>query len=189
AAPLHGLQGQADDIPPPILKFMGDAQTVDHPSEAGTGLDQFGQLVGVWKMTSHALYQGNWLSGWPSYWAWKYSVGGTVIQDYFFQAKEDLPPIKSQDFDTHGFNLRVYDEATDSWNVTWIANSGPEMRLSATYANEMIYLTSEAEADKNWRIVFYEISSDSFKWRQEFLQEDGSWKYEYYLTGKKIYRL
>ncbi|MEM9052417.1 MAG: hypothetical protein AAGC47_10230 [Bacteroidota bacterium] len=183
------LCAQETKVPGPIANFLCDIETTE-PKQVDSknfeGIDQFGQFEGAWKMTSHALHQGQWVSGWPAYWAWKYSVGGQVIQDYFYQSKDDFPPVVNKDFDTHGFNLRVYDPESDSWNITWIANSGGESRMIGEFRDGIIFMKSTAEEDKDWRILFYDISEDSFKWRQEFLQEDGTWEHQHYLTGERI---
>ncbi|MEM8567927.1 MAG: hypothetical protein AAGF85_15800 [Bacteroidota bacterium] len=176
-------------LPEPIIAFMGSDD--QHPfgkknDRMPEELQQFGQLIGVWKMTSHAFYQEKWYSGWPSYWAWKYALDGTVVLDYFYQSKEDFPPVVPKNYDTHGMNVRVYDQDTDSWKITWVSNSGPESRISAKYINQEIHMKSMGQDSTQWRIIFSEITQDSFKWRQESRSESGDWTFQQYLTGVRI---
>ncbi|MEM9856436.1 MAG: hypothetical protein AAF843_03740 [Bacteroidota bacterium] len=153
---------------------------------APKGLEQFGWLTGVWEMTSNAYFQGKWFSGWPSYWAWKYAVDGMVIQDFFYHPKENFPPQMKQDFDTFAFNLRVYDEESDRWTVTWIANSGGEHRFVAEKKGNEVWMTPVNTGEQKSRIIFSDITPDSFKWRNESQNEAGEWEYNHYLTGKRI---
>ncbi|MEO0626130.1 MAG: hypothetical protein AAFY91_04020 [Bacteroidota bacterium] len=154
--------------------------------EAPKELEQFGQLAGVWEMTSHAEFQGQWFSGWPAIWTWKYALDGTNILDYYYRAKENTPPIYPQPVDIHALNLRVYDEETNAWSITWIANNSGEARYTAEVKNSEIWMRPVEATSPQTRIIFSEITDDSFKWRTESQDENGNWTYQFYMLANRI---
>ncbi|MEM9075398.1 MAG: hypothetical protein AAGC43_00085 [Bacteroidota bacterium] len=190
-----GLTSKAQEIkeaPGPIQEFM--YSDLAYPfgkrnERAPEGLRQFGQFIGIWKMTTHALANGQWYKGWPSYWAWKYAVDGAAIQDYFYQAQENMPPNSTQQFDTQALNLRIYDMETNSWTITWIANVGKEHRYRAELHRDEIWMTpiDVVDTGQKTRVVFSNITKDSFKWRNERWDESSKkWVHSVYLIGERL---
>ncbi|MEO1652557.1 MAG: hypothetical protein AAFU64_03340 [Bacteroidota bacterium] len=182
--------GQEVQLPQPIKDFVYSSLGLDlgkRNKRSPEGLEQFGQLVGVWEMTSHKLHQGTWYSGWTAYWAWKYALGGSVIQDYYFHPKENLPPTAAnQDFDTQGFNLRIYDSESNSWHLTWASNNGPKALYSARQEGDEIWMSPLDKDKPEHRIIFSEIRENSFKWTRKHKNEQGDWVFDFYLVGKRI---
>lgn len=77
-----------------IVQFIGEGENrfgKIHP-KAPTETAQFGQLAGVWEAENSAWFQGKWYRCWRAVWAFKYTLGGFGVQDYYMQLTEDLPP-------------------------------------------------------------------------------------------------
>jgi len=139
----------AGTIPKPVLEFMGSSAsaTQDNP-KAPPETAQFGQLAGI-------FYQG------PDeflYW------------DYF---KRDA--ILTQ--------LRVFNPTLGVWSIAFIKNGGDEFSgnifgsfSAQLQGDELIMDYVLSDAVRRTRIVFYEITDDSFPWRSETTEDSGeSW--------------
>ncbi|MEO0340878.1 MAG: hypothetical protein AAF242_16920 [Bacteroidota bacterium] len=50
----------------------------------------------------------------------------------------------------------------------------------------LFYISMLGQAPQEIRIIFSEITEDSFKWRVETPDENGNWTYNQYLMAKRI---
>lgn len=159
-----------------------------HP-EAPPETKQFGQLAGVWQCTNFAYVNGQWFSGWPATWVWKYSLDGFAVQDLWFQKREDLPPTSTLNRAVAGTNIRIYNPQKKKWEIAWFTNGSNSMsRLEAEFKNNEIVMTPlPVEGKPLRRIVFYEIAKDSFQWRSERSADGGeTWSANFRIEGKRI---
>lgn len=187
SVPSFDLCGQATLDPmayPPVRAFLTGGPGEIHP-DAPPETAQFGRLAGIWDTRQELLMStGEWVDAPPGLWAWKYALGGFAIQDLWFQAADRLPSYMTElDRDYMLTANRIYDTAAAVWRVAWMANSNGQLQGAdhgAFEAREMggdIVMTGPpVEGVGEQRIVFAEISEDSFDWRSEFSRDGGaSW--------------
>src|SRR3954468_19638037 len=138
-----------------------------HPDHARE-LMLFGRFVGSWDMRVRDLepdereYDAVWHFGWV--------LDGRAVQDVLI-----APGVE------YGSTLRAYDPDADAWNVVW----------TTPLTNRMTRLTARAEGDRivllgeGRRWSFNEISRDSFVWRGEFRNGDGSYRLAEEMTATR----
>lgn len=167
-----------------------------HP-DAPPETEQWGQLAGTWDCTQFALVNGQWFSGWKATWAWRYILDGFAVQDVWHQAREQLPPpIAQLPRDFVGTNIRIYDREQQKWQITWFNNgqmaggtSSPVRYFEAEFIDDSIVMTpvDQPPDSPKSRIVFHNISDDSFDWKSETLDEDGkTWTETFRIQGKRV---
>ncbi|MEM9856434.1 MAG: hypothetical protein AAF843_03730 [Bacteroidota bacterium] len=138
-------------------------------------LEDFGRLTGVWEMTSEKLWQGTWYKCCQALWAFKYSVDGYAIEDYWFRYKENHPPVGSnRDVDFHGLNLRFYDVKNQEWRMTWVDNLGAFNYYKAKSEKDEVRMFPDEE-DPDHKIIFKNITANSFEWNMQQRDEKGQW--------------
>jgi hypothetical protein len=107
------------------------------------------------------------------------ALGGCVIEENF----DGNPGI-----DFIGKSISVYNPSTKKWQQTWVDNSGGYMVFTGEFKDEKMILEREIvnpEGKKiKQRMVFYNISPDSFDWNWEKSNDEGkswelSWKIHY----------
>ncbi len=182
---------------PQILSFLGDRKNPFgnmHP-DAPIETKQFGKLVGLWKAEDTVWVNGEWKCCWSGVWAFKYTVDGFGIQDYYVQKKEDFPPPpRAIKRDTNLTLIRVFDPKNKIWNIARISNGGKESGGSnfATFTaikkdSEIIMSPRNTESRLSVRMIFYGLERDSFKWRLEISQDKGrTWKKRFLIKGRRM---
>lgn len=133
-------------------------------------IEEFGQFVGSWDCTiSNLTKDGSWKED-KATWVWKYILNGMAIQDYWTNA------------DLMGTNIRIFDPKKNKWINTWTENGN--LIMSGLWdANKTENGNIELhDGTGEWLIIFFNIRDNSFDWKWDFLQEDGSMK-----TMSKIY--
>jgi len=158
--------------------------------------EQFGQLAGVWQCTNFAFVNGQWFSGWPAIWVWKYVLDGFAVQDLWFQKEENLPPPSvSLHRDYSGTNMRIYDTAKEKWEIMWFHNGlnskgtpNGTSQFEAEFMDGQIIMTPKNPGSGPLRrIVFHNITADSFDWESETSEDEGeTWKPKFRIEGKRI---
>jgi len=185
------------DLPEPVVAFLEEAPAPFgrlHP-EAPPETVQFGQLAGVWRVVTHAYFNGEWYSGWPAFWVWKYTIDGFGIEDLWYQREEDLaPPIAELGRAFQILNLRVYDPTKQHWRVTWISNAdGVAGRSSfgsfdGMAENDHIVMTPpKVEGESLRRVTFSDITDETFTWTSEVSEDGGgTWESTLRLEAKRV---
>jgi len=166
-----------------------------HP-DAPPETRQFGQLAGVWECMSVVNVNGQWVAGWPSTWVWRYILGGFAVQDIWFQAEENLPPPRANlGYDLAGTNVRIFLPARNKWEIAWFANgknaSGQPNNtqyIEAEYQDEQIIMHPKNQSgDQIRRIVFHNITEDSFDWKSQISEDDGeTWQTQVKIEAKRL---
>lgn len=152
-------------------------------ADAPSQTDHFGQLVGVWRTeTEMQTRDGAWVPQGEGLWAWKYDLGGFAVRDLWFSSEEALPPyISALGRDYLLSSIRIFDRATSGWKVAWFANGGgvlPGQDFGTFEAREedgRVVMTAPPQPGFGvQRVVFDEISEDSFRWSSEVSQDSGT---------------
>lgn len=200
ALPLVAADAAPPDttaLPQAVLAFLYDEPRpfgqvhADAPPET----EQFGQLVGVWETVTHAYANERWYSGWPAIWAFKYEIGGFGVQDLWYQSEENLsPPIAEMGRASQLLNTRVYDPTSEQWRVTFISNTAGLIgrpthgSFDAVHEDGRIVMTPPpVEGEPQRRVVFYDITNDTFRWASEFSSDGGeTWATAVRVEGTRI---
>lgn len=134
----------------------------------------FTSLIGNWNcIVSNLDKDGNWKEA-NAKWEWKTILNGKVIQDYW-----ESPTMK-------GINIRTFNPKTGSWMNAWVndqSNSISEIWTANTKDDGTIMMTDDK---KSFEIHFYNIKQDSFDWKWDVRQEDGSLKTISKIKGTRI---
>ena len=153
-----------------------------HP-DAPPETEAWGQLAGIWRCINHAFVNGQWFSGWPATWVWRYTLDGFAVQDLWHQRIVDLPPtVASRDRDFVGTNLRIFDRVTGRWDVMWMHNGqvaggqgNASSRLTARNEPDRIVMEAVGQGGPNrTRVVFHAITDSTFRWRRETSADSGA---------------
>nr|WP_288935158.1 hypothetical protein [uncultured Allomuricauda sp.] len=135
---------------------------------------QYGQLVGEWDCEIKNLNKdGTWIES-KATWIFKYVLDGYAIQDFWINHGTSDPNLKKKEL--IGSNIRIYDPKQKIWKCTWMENGNNTMSgIWESYQNDKGELVLYDETG-SWEIIFYNITKDSFDWKWDFKQDDGSMK-------------
>lgn len=169
---------------PTIRAFVGDGFGARNP-EAPVETEQFGRLAGLWTVEAEmADMAGNWVPSAPGVWAWKYALDGFAVRDLFYQSADNLPPYMAKLGRDYLLTAsRIYDVASQRWQVAWMANGAGQAMgadfgtFTAVLEDGAIVMTSEPGAFGIQRVVFHDLGADSFRWKSEYSMDGGnSWR-------------
>jgi hypothetical protein len=152
-------------------------------AKAPAELEQFGQLVGVWDVEAELRgHGGAWSKSAPGVWAWKYAIDGFAVQDLWYQNAEELPAYMSKLGRDYLLTAnRVYDVANQKWQVAWMANGAGKVMgadfgtFTAVLEDGNIVMSSPPEDTEFGlqRVIFSDITADSFTWTSEYSTDEG----------------
>jgi hypothetical protein len=144
--------------------------TADHAAK----LRLYGQFVGSWEAEAEAYLPDGTTRRhyWQIHFAWV--LEGRAIQDVWITPPRQGPRVgQSQEWgpftNQYGTTLRVYQPASDSWQVTWIdPASGYQAKLTGGQRGDEIFQEGTGSDGRGVRWIFSEMRADSFRWRAEF---------------------
>lgn len=140
----------------------------DMPEE----IRQYGDLAGLWVMeTQNMTRQGEWVDGEPAYWAFKYILNGQAVQDLFLQ---EVPGTRSKQIT----QLRQLNLETRQWHVSWINTVGNRNGEFTSYPEngEMVMLDADLLEESDTRVIFRDITANSFVWESRmFIEAQDRW--------------
>ncbi|MGW9684517.1 hypothetical protein [Flagellimonas sp. 2504JD1-5] len=134
----------------------------------------FTNFIGNWRcVVSNLDKDGNWKEA-NAKWEWKPILNGRAIQDYW-----ESPTMR-------GTNIRTFNPKTGNWMNAWVndqSNTISEIWIANTKEDGTIVMTDEK---KSFEIHFYNIKQDSFDWKWDVRQEDGSLKTISKIKGNRV---
>lgn len=163
--------GTGDDRSPALVA-VADGEV--EPSSPGIR-DQFGRLVGdwdirQWRMDSTGTFPAEPL---PARWIFRYALDGHAVQDFWIEPPPGQPVIPGE-HRQYGTNLRAYDAENDRWNIVWTSSDDPGLSTyTAERKGEELIMVGDYERQRPSRIVYSDITENSFRWRLEFQTADG----------------
>lgn len=118
----------------------------------------------------------------PGTWAWKYVLDGFAVSDLWYQSGDSLPIYMAglkRDYLLSA--TRIFEVSSGKWRVAWLANGAGKTpgadfgTFEAELVDDEIVMTSPPEPGPFGlqRVVFYEITDDSFRWRSDYSPDDG----------------
>ena len=146
-----------------LLATSTTAQNNQKPCSAPEA-SQFDYWVGDW-----TLYSADTVTGSNSIYK---IMDGCTVQENFSNPKTGYL----------GKSWSVYNPRTKEWSQTWVDNQGGYIPLTGTFENGKMTLTTPPRKLPNGkeiisRMVFYNISKESFDWTWEATMDAGaSWK-------------
>jgi len=161
------LSAQGDD---------GSLESVLMDENAGcmTGpMEQFGRYIGDWDIADLRLSQDGttWSKGNGARWNFTCVGNGIAVQDFWMpNGPEGSPPPGV------GTNLRIYDAATDSWNVAWTATGSPgftHITAKEDKGGNIVMHWVTPVQDPPLRITFVKPTQDGWDWVFEVSQDAG----------------
>lgn len=178
--------GSEDPLSIPAIKSFVGPGFGEKSDEAPAQIDEFGRLVGVWSVDVELRRQdGSWMESAPGIWAWRYAIDGFAVSDLWYQSEDNLPVYMANlGRDYLLTSNRIFDVAKKKWQVAWMANGAGQAMgadfgtFTAVRRNEEIVMTSPPDDGPfgSQRVVFHDITEDSFRWRSEYSTDDGkSW--------------
>ena len=191
------IGGTNDDIPVQVLRFFGDKnQSIKSNENSPIETEQFGQFAGIWYCSG---FQPDPLGKedevpYVAFWAWKYILDGYGVQDFFYQGQNEFRYWDYFKRDKSLTQLRVYDTMDGLWKIAFITNSGGTIpgRMFGIYTakmhgKEIIMEPVSQNTDNMSRVVFYDITNDSFEWKAETSIDSGkSWNTTITLSAKRL---
>lgn len=134
----------------------------------------FTNFIGSWDcLVSNVDDKGNWTES-KAKWEWKTILDGKVIQDYW-----ESPRLK-------GITIRTFNAKTGNWTTAWIDDQSSTLTdiwTANTEEDGTIVMTDERES---FKIQFYNIKQDSFDWKWDIRQEDGTLNTIVKIKGNRV---
>ncbi len=146
-----------------ILLVLGNIKAQSSSNCDSTECHQFDFWIGNWK----AVWQdssGNKFEG-------KNSVN-KILDDCVIMENFDGNP----GIDFTGKSFSVYNQKTKTWQQTWVDSQAGYMLFTGRIQDDKMILSREVETKKGkvlQRMVFFNITEDSFDWNWEASVDDG----------------
>lgn len=134
-------------------------------SEAPPETAQFAFLIGEWECKVRSMKPDRTFGESTGSWTGRYILDGWAIQDDWVAPRPDGAMF-------HGTNIRSWNPETGQWDNRWLASGSLQWKyFSAEKVDETMVMTGgEGEGPRGKfvdRNVFYEIGTDSWKWRKD----------------------
>ena len=176
--------------------LVGCAKTQDAASEPEADLEallfgktdgclegpqaQFGQYLGDWDMQDWQLSSDgtSWDKMQGARWIFSCVGDGVAVQDFWMPAEGGF-----------GTNLRMYNPATESWDVAWTAANLPGMTHINAKAHDdgkiVMHYVSPPQTPMR-RITFFPATQTGWDWLLEISSDEGeTWQGVYKMTATK----
>ena len=144
----------------------GLAANGPHP-ELAERLSLFGQFVGDWDIVEwrNRREDGSWQVGHGEL-HWRWILDGRAVQDVWATVDDSTGRTVPL-----GTTIRFFDPKIDAWHSVWISPVNGVARIFvARKIGEEIVLEANNARGRLLHWIFSEITSDSFRWREEVLQ-------------------
>jgi len=137
-------------------------------------VEQFGRYIGDWDIADEGLSREDgktWSPGNGARWNFTCVGNGIAVQDFWMPngPKGSPPP-------GVGTNLRIYNPATESWQIAWTATNSPglgEITAKMNEAGEIIMHWKKPPAGGPRRITFFPPTAEGWNWKMEMTRDEG----------------
>ncbi len=133
-------------------------------------LKPFDKLIGTWDISQSVRQQdGTWKEN-PHKYKWKFYtiLGGEAIQD-------DWIVVDSEGKETtSGTNIRIFNSEENQWHMAWIDKTQRRTAVfTAKNIDGTVLMEGTNATGREVKITFYDISQNSFNWKQEWTFDGG----------------
>ena len=158
--------------------WIGTLMAAARSPEIPEALDAYGWLIGSWELDVVAHDDdGNVLhSTGEAHFAWV--LEGRAVQDVFINPRRsDRGPSSPKFANWLGTTIRIYDPSIRAWRVTWFnPHDGFRAELIGRRHGKDIVQEGEFPDGTSIRWTFSNITNNSYHWRGERLEADGTWR-------------
>ena len=144
--------------------------------------DFFGCLIGEWNIVWNDHLEDVKPRRVKGEWIFSRVLDGTAVQDLFIVPSREERLIDKQPDAEYGTTLRIFNPETMVWDIFY-GCMGEAIRLTARKVDEDIILTENTT--EKMRYVFSNITTSSFLWRKERINEKGEWQTVAKVTAKR----
>ena len=135
--------------------------------------DYFGNLIGEWDIEWNDHLESDKPRLVKGEWIFSRVLDGTAIQDLFIVPSREERLQNNQPDAEYGTTLRIFNPQAEVWDIFY-GCMGEAIRLTAyKESNEIILIENTT---KKMRYVFSDITTSSFLWRKERMNEDNKWQ-------------
>lgn len=131
--------------------------------------DFFGCLIGEWNIVWNDHLEDVKPRRVKGEWIFSRVLDGTAVQDLFIVPSREERLIDKQPDAEYGTTLRIFNPETMVWDIFY-GCMGEAIRLTARKVGEEIILTENTT--EKMRYVFSDITTSSFLWRKERMNEN-----------------
>jgi len=148
--------------------------------ENSSQLMLYGQFIGAWEGTVvvHRRDGTRRQESCEVFFGWV--LEGRAVQDVWIApARKDRgEPGRDASKDMYGTTIRVYDPASDLWDITWIdPGTQSHGRMTGRRDGDDILQEYRDEDGSLWQWCFTEIEDDAFRWIARSSEDEGaSWQ-------------
>jgi hypothetical protein len=154
----------------PTTAFL-DAFAAPGPApELADRLHLFGQFVGSWDLSVTTIGHDGVATNLPGEWHFGWALAGRAVADVWICPRRNAAGGSPGE---HGLSLRFYDPAIAAWRSTWMGPARGIVRAFVARPTDAgIVLEGRFDGiDTRWS--FSDITSTSFRWRNEESIDDG----------------
>lgn len=169
-----------------LLSLSMAVMAADQSSKKQVTMDNtlFKRMLGNWHIEDWSLGQdGSWQKGPGADWNWSLILDGHAIQDDWISPALAHP--SDQGPRQFGTNIRIYNPKEQRWEMAWMSSNGKKLDTFFAIEKESEVVMSGFYAGTESKITFFNITDDTFDWKLEQQQKDGSWLEVYRIKGKK----
>ncbi|MCZ6617965.1 MAG: hypothetical protein O7E57_07505 [Gammaproteobacteria bacterium] len=136
--------------------------------------EHFAPLLGSWLVSGRSLSPDG--QTWkenphPALWTFYGILNDHGIQDDWTSPAPHIAVAEATR--TYGTNIRIFNNTERRWEMAWIDSTNQLVRsFTATSSIDQIIMNSVGRTPPR-RNIFYEMTSEGFRWRQEWTFDEG----------------
>ena len=135
--------------------------------------DFFGGLIGEWDIIWDDHLEEAEPRRVKGEWIFSRVLDGMAVQDLFIAPSREERLRNKQPDAEYGTTLRIFNPKTMAWDIFY-GCMGEAIQLTARKVGEEIILTENTT--EKMRYVFSDITTSSFLWRKERMNENNEWQ-------------
>ena len=140
--------------------------------------DAYGWLIGSWALDVVGYDDEDNVihSAGEAHFAWV--LEGRAVQDIFINPRRsDRGPASAKFANWYGTTIRIYDPSIQAWRVNWFnPHDGIRAELIGRRRGKDIVQEGKFPDGTAIRWTFSDITENSYRWRGERLEPDGTWR-------------
>ena len=151
--------------------------------------DLYGWLIGSWELEITAYDDNGNVTHSTGEAHFSWILEGRAVQDVFINPRRaDRGPGSPAFANWYGTTIRIYDPSLHAWRVNWFnPHDGVRAELVGRRQGDDIVQAGQFPDGTRIRWSFSEITSGSYRWRGERLEQDGkSWRLQVEFRAHKL---
>jgi len=148
-------------------------------------LSQWDNMIGDWRTTWQSIGpDGEVAATGETEWNWRWVLNGFAVQDMWINPPRDAEAPNGRLF---GTNLRIFNSQTGLWEMAWANNRESKVdTYTAVFDEERIIMSPDENPD-GVRIIFYDMTGETFDWVSEASADGGeTWRPTFRIHGERV---